>query len=393
MAGIVLRSVSKIQNKGFKRPVWLAANKLNYWIKREWDYFNIHPIDALFFLTYRCTSRCKICQMWQRDIKGIEMGLDGWQRAVDMCYEVGVRWIEIFGGDALLRKDILVPLVEYIKGYPGMNCNMPTNCNLMDKETAEGLVRAGIDDIWISIDGVDTVHDAVRGKEGSFSKVVNGINYLLKARDDKTLPKIRANCTISKYNVHSFERILPFAEERGLDTVHLEYVGEFWKETLDKCDFAGTKPTPYFIKAGEETILVNEEEAYLIKKKTEMMKKQAEGMKVRLYTENIDKLTVENMVKGRFNNKRCYIMRFKVTVDPSGFILACPFYDGWKIGNVQEQHLRDIWKNEKHKKFIKAFKQGRFQFCNYCILGVQRNPTLFQDMRDELNAFFKKPRI
>lgn len=385
---------SKIHSKNLINLSRLAGRKMQYWAKREWDYYNINPVDALFFLTYRCTSHCKTCTMWQRKGKEHEMDLGDWKKAVDMCYEVGVRWIELFGGDALLRKDILIPITEYIKkSHPEMYCDLTTNCNLMDKEAAYGLVQAGMDDIWISMDGIDQVHDEVRGKGGTFDRVVRGVDWLLQARRKNLLPRLRANCTISKFNVHLFEKILPFAEKKGMDSVHLEYVGEFWQDTIDKASLDGIKPTPYFIRQGDESCLVNEEEARLIKEKVESMKQQSESMRVRLYTENIDKLTIENMIKGRFDNKRCYIMRFKVTVDPEGFILGCPFYDGWKMGNIQEQHLREIWRNEKHKKFMKAFKDGRFQFCNYCILGVQRNPTLFQDIRDEFNSFIGRVRM
>ncbi len=360
---------------------------------REWNYLNVNPVDALFFLTYRCTSHCKTCTMWQRNGKEKEMGLDGWKKAVDMCFEMGVRWIEIFGGDALLRKDILVPLTKHLKRHSGLHCDITSNFNLMDAETAEGLVQAGMDDIWISIDGTNEVHDGIRGGGGTFDRVVSGIDQLLQVRGKNSFPKLHANCTISKYNIHFFEKILPLAEKKGMDAVHLEYAGEFWQNSLDNTNIEGIKPTPYFIRQENGSCLVNEEEAYLIKQKVEVLKRQAENMRINLYTENIDKLTVENMVKGRFDNKRCYIMRYKVTVDPYGNILGCPFYDGWKMGNIQEQHLMEIWNNAKHRKFIKAFKEGRFHFCSYCVLGVQRNPTLFHDIRDEFNAFMGRVRI
>jgi len=389
----VYKMLIKLRSKGFAHLSRRVGQKVKYWTKREWDYLKVNPIDALFFLTYRCTSHCKTCTMWKRKGKDQEMDLDGWKNAVDMCYEMGVRWIEIFGGDALLRKDILVPLTEYIKTYPSLHCDLTTNCNLMDQETAERLVRARIDDIWISMDGLDIEHDEIRGSDGTFGRVSQAIDYLIQARDERSVPRVRANCTISKYNVHYFDKILPFAESKGMDSVHLEYVGEFWQETLDKASIEGIKPTPYFIRQGGESSLVSDQEASLIKEKVELMKKQASSMKVSLFTENIDKLTTENMTKGRFDNNKCYIIRFKVSVDPSGYISGCPFYDGWKMGNIQEQHLKYIWRNQKHKKFIQAFKQGRFQFCNYCILGVQRNPTLFQDVRDEVNRVLGRVRI
>jgi MoaA/NifB/PqqE/SkfB family radical SAM enzyme len=331
--------------------------------------------------------------MWQRGSIEKEMDLDGWKKATDDCIEMGVRWIELFGGDALLRKDILVPLVKHIKTYPDINCNMPTNCNLMDRETAEGLVEAGMDDIWISMDGIDITHDKVRGREGTFDRANRAIDWLLAARGGNCTPNIRVNVTISRYNASSFDKVLAFAERKGMDAVHLEYVGEFWQQTIDKADIEGIRPTPYYIRQGNESSLVNREQAFLIKRKVEMMKKQAETMRVRLFSENIDKLTIENMVKGRFDNKRCYITRFKVSIDPSGSIIGCPFYGKWAMGNIREQNLRKIWRNQRHKKFMKAFIEGRFQFCNYCILGVQRNPTLFQDIRDQLNAFFGRVRM
>ena len=85
-----------------------------------------------------------------------------------------------------------------------------------------------------SMDGIDVIHDNVRGRDGTFDRVLQGIDWLLQARGENIKPTIRANCTISKYNVHFFEKILPFAEDKGMDSVHLEYVGEFWQDSLDK---------------------------------------------------------------------------------------------------------------------------------------------------------------
>jgi MoaA/NifB/PqqE/SkfB family radical SAM enzyme len=331
--------------------------------------------------------------MWKRNDGRQEMDLEGWKAAVKMCYDMGVRWIELFGGDALLRKDILVDLVKYIKRYDGLACDLATNCNLMDQEMAEGLVKAGIDDIWISMDGVGINHDTVRGRSGTFGRVEKGIEWLKRAKGTNSKPCLNANCTISKHNAHYFDKLLPYVESIGMNSLHLEYVGEFWQETLDKCTIEDIKPSPYFVRNGRESSLVNVEDAYLIKKTIEIMKAQSESMKVKLFTENIDKLSVENMIKGKFENKRCYIIRGKVTIDPSGYILGCPFYDGWKTGNIQEQHLENIWRNDKHKKFIDTFKQGKFYFCNYCVLGVQRNNTFFQDVRYEFNKLLGRVRM
>ncbi len=116
--------------------------ELNRFIKREINYYRIKPTHAILFLTYRCTSRCRSCSMWKRgqktDLKE-EMTLNDWKKCVDMIGSRGLEDIEIFGGDAFLRKDVLIPLIRYINDK-GIQIYFPTNCNLLDQETAVQLV-------------------------------------------------------------------------------------------------------------------------------------------------------------------------------------------------------------------------------------------------------------
>jgi len=351
-----------------------AMRFFRYMAAREVRYYRRRPIDTLFFLTYRCSSKCKTCTLWQRTDRADEMSLDDWKRTVDMCAEMGARYFELFGGDALLRPDVLVPLTAYIKSQPGLACDLVTNCNLMSERTARGLVEAGIDDIWISIDGVAEDHNKVRGREKTFSKVEKTIQWVLDARGE-----------ISNLNFDTFDRVMPYAEEMGMDFNHLEYVGEFWEELLDQSIIDGVRPNPYFVRQGDISVLVNEEQARIIKAKVAQMKKDVRKMDISLQCENVDKLSVEQMVTGFCDNRRCYITRGKVAVDPKGNVLGCPFFGEWFLGNVREQHLNKIWNNKKHKRFMTHFTRRNMKLCDHCIMGVQRNPTPAQNIRDYIN--------
>jgi len=362
-----------------------AMRFFRYMAAREVRYYRRRPIDTLFFLTYRCSSKCKTCTLWQRTDRADEMSLDDWKRTVDMCAEMGARYFELFGGDALLRPDVLVPLTAYIKSQPGLACDLVTNCNLMSERTARGLVEAGIDDIWISIDGVAEDHNKVRGREKTFSKVEKTIQWVLDARGDTKVPLLHANTTISNLNFDTFDRVMPYAEEMGMDFNHLEYVGEFWEELLDQSIIDGVRPNPYFVRQGDISVLVNEEQARIIKAKVAQMKKDVRKMDISLQCENVDKLSVEQMVTGFCDNRRCYITRGKVAVDPKGNVLGCPFFGEWVLGNVREQHLNKIWNNKKHKRFITHFTRRNMKLCDHCIMGVQRNPTPAQNIRDYIN--------
>ena len=87
-------------------------------IKREIEYAFVTPTHALLFMTYRCTDRCKMCTIWKKgrevDAQG-ELTLDDWKKCVDMLGPENLEVIELFGGDGLIRKDVTIPLIEYIK--------------------------------------------------------------------------------------------------------------------------------------------------------------------------------------------------------------------------------------------------------------------------------------
>lgn len=362
--------------------------ELKYLFKRETDYYRINPQDALFFLTYRCTSQCKTCSMWQRQKSQEELSLADWQRIVDMCYAQGVKYIELFGGDALLRKDVLVPLIAHIKTYP-IEADLVTNCNLMDRAMAEGIVGAGLDDIWLSIDGVEKTHDYVRGKEGSYDKVVACLESVRQARGMGKRPFMHCNTTVSNLNVGTLDKILDFAEEKGLDFMHLEYAGEFTSQIVNYTEIDNIKPNPYFVSQGN-SILANPTQARSLKEEIQQLKKKARNLKINLMTENVDCLNFDNMVSGQFGNRRCYITHFKVTVDPYGNVLGCPFFGNYHLGNLKDGELSQIWKGKKHIHFIRSFGKIQSVFCKYCVLGVQRNRTFWQLLENKTHHFLEK---
>jgi MoaA/NifB/PqqE/SkfB family radical SAM enzyme len=366
---------------------------LKHLFKREIRYYRKTPIDTLFFLTYRCTSRCQTCTLWQRTDKTGELSLEDWKRAVDQSAAMGAKNIELFGGDALLRKDVLVPLVEYVSTKPGLCSDLVTNCNLMTEEMARGLIEGGLHDLWFSIDGVDETHNTVRGNKKTFTKVEETIKWFRELRGDSRLPLLHANTTISNLNHDSFDKVLPYVESMGVDFLHLEYAGEFWDDLLDESVIDGIRPNPYFVRQDNKSILVNEEQARSIKAKVARMKKDVRYMKISLQCENVDKLTIRQMIEGDCDNRRCYIARSKVTIDPRGNVVGCGFYGDWVMGNIREQSLSEIWNNKSHRRFLKHFAKGHTKLCKHCIVGVQRNPTAAQNIRDYVNRALGRARM
>ena len=354
-------------------------------IKKEIEYASVKPTHALLFMTFRCTSRCEMCTIWARnkELNGEkELTLEEWKKCVDMIGTENLEVVEIFGGDSLLRKDVTIPLIEYImKRNKKIIVDLPTNSNLLDEKTAIALVKAGVGRLYVSLDGPDEIHDKIRGNGGAYSHVRKGLEYLVKAKEDlgvKT-PEIIINCTISSSNVDNFEKIIPLAEKIGVDTLEFEYVGEFKEKNIKNTNVEGIKPTPFYITLGSSNLL-NNEKAHLLKRKMNDIKKLENGSKMNINTNHIDVLTIDNLTQGTIPNKKCYLARYMASIDPFGNVMGCFHFNNFVIGNIKDSSFSSIWNNEKHRNFFRSQKKGKIKICKNCISGVHRNPTFFQSV-------------
>lgn len=350
---------------------------------RDLNYKSVKPDRALLFMTYRCTSHCKMCTIWKRakqDSYGKELTLEDWKKIIDDISKYKLDMIELFGGDSLLRKDVIFPLIEYIKSK-NIFVDLPTNCNLLDKDTAKKFVKSGLDRIYISLDGPIEIHDEIRGKQGTFNRVQKALQYLVEAKKElnSKTPDITINCTISISNVHNFEQILPAIEKIGVDGIDFEYVGEFKEENIKNSDVDGIKPTPFYITLGKSNLLTRED-AVLLKKKMNDIKKSSDNYSIVISTKHIDSLTIDDLVNGTIPNKKCYMCHSMITIDPFGNVLGCFHYNNFIYGNVKDFSFSDIWRNKKHISFLKSQRAGNIRICKNCISGVNRNASFYQSL-------------
>jgi len=180
-------------------------------LKREYYGQKVRAMDAMVYLTNRCTSRCKTCNIWKRNAEdnSRELGWNEWAVILNKLKAYGIKTLEIFGGDALLRKDIIYNVIRFCDKN-GIETFFPTNSILLDRETAKGLVDAGLGTVYISIDDVGLKNDAIRGKDGSFNMVKSALENICRERGSGKRPHIVICTTISSLNFTHFQEIVNF---------------------------------------------------------------------------------------------------------------------------------------------------------------------------------------
>lgn len=365
--------------KGIK----LVSKDVSKSAKRELDFLLVKPSAALLFLTYRCDSQCKTCTLWKRpqnEEKQKEIHFEKWKIIIDKLNDAGIDVVEIFGGNVLLRKDLLISLLKYLR-QNNFKIHLPTNQIGLDTETLE-VISDCVDALYISIDGVGEYQELIRGQKGAFVRADNTIKKLVSLRheNNKYIKRIICNTTVSKYNIHKLEEIIQYAIKSEFDEIHFELCGQMTQEDINNSKINYLKPAAYFIKQ-DDSILLNHNQATTLHKNLLALKDKYKNNGILIQTINIDALSVDNIVEGTIPHKKCYVERNEVTIDPSGNMVGCVFFNNYTFGNLVKESFSDIWNNDRHKTFRKFQNTKKIAMCRHCILGVQRNPSFFSSLQ------------
>ncbi|HTT62012.1 MAG TPA: radical SAM protein [Bryobacteraceae bacterium] len=203
-----------------------------------------HPYFAHLALTHRCNLRCRFCHI--QEAKFQELDTNGMKRVIDILDEMGVGVLSISGGgEPLLRPDFDVILNH--AAQKGLYTKLTSN-GTMPRERYERLLKSAVNEIGISLDGVD-------GNDLPFShvgpRILETIRYLhdhLPAGKQLTL-----NVTVTQANHGQVDEIVAYcAREFPNAKVWLNpvVVGDGKLRTG-----AGTKTSPDYMRSKSPTLL------------------------------------------------------------------------------------------------------------------------------------------
>ncbi|MBI5189868.1 MAG: radical SAM protein [Nitrospirae bacterium] len=337
------------------------------------------PENITLFLTYRCNMRCRMCGQWGES--GTSNSYDGatisGALSVDELKSViddvtGFRPnITLFGGEPLVYRGW-----DEVTSYAtrrGLRVNMVSNGLLMGS-SAEAMIRSGLAEVILSLDGPEEVHDRIRGVPGAFRRISEGARTLarLKEESGSRTPLLNVSCTIGEENHGMLPEVAAIAADMGASGItfhHQIFAGEEQYVASEKIfmDRLGLPETDWkgFVRQSPPGI----DPSKVIAARAGMPP-APEGFRVSFYPNLTDEEVRAYYTGFRFKpasyRDRCLSPWMVAYVFPDGSVRPCQAIN-YDTGNVRDIKFRDIWRGERYAEFRELVKRERcFSVCSRC---------------------------
>lgn len=328
------------------------------------------PIDAVVAVTYRCNSRCVMCNIWQ--IKDFpEMPATTYSKL-----PASLRDINISGGEPFLREDLIEIVREIKKACPKASLNISTNGFLVDtiKQVLPEIktVCPGIA-VSVSVDGIGQMHEIVRRVPNAWQKALETIRF---CRDHLKIKNIKLAFTLNNLNYHHLRLAYEWSRRLGVQfTMAVAHSSKIYFGKENRVETAAH--------------LLEKEFSFVIGVLLASLKPKDW---IRAYF-------VDGLLKISTGKKRpleSYAGEDFFYLDPKGDVYPSVI-DNVIMGNVGDaKNFKDIWRSQtaqKARNDVKGFESNYWMVCT-ARTAIKRNPLkvanwIFQN-KLSLNQWRKK---
>ncbi len=389
----MLRSWTKAASLARKNPR-LAVNKLRTTFRTRVtalaDYYfrdgTAAPPNAVCIkLTNACNLRCRMCGQPREGCRPGDpkyapkefflqsVPLETFTRLLDEIASVKPN-LYLWGGEPFLYKDLL-ELVRRAKARK-LTVQINTNGLLLAAHAAE-IVESGLDDLIVSVDGPEEVHDTVRGRTGTFRRMQEGVAAVIEQKRRRGLkrPVIRVRGTVSPDNFSVLAELIETAETLGADSLNFNWTWFTTPQTgaahqrLMK-ELFGIQSLSWMPFVTDVIMDPERMKKYdglkaelykLLRSRSRLPISMSPGLlpeQVEAYYENLDET---------FGRRTCSSVYVKSYILPNGDVTPCPDFPDYICGNIGEKPFLDIWNGERYRQWrCELKKRGLFPICARC---------------------------
>jgi Fe-coproporphyrin III synthase len=316
-----------------------------------------------------CNCKCVMCDIWKGNHNLKQLTEGDIVGLLDSLRRLGTRQVLMSGGEALLNPNFF----RFCAILKKENIRITLlSTGLALSRHADNILQ-WVDDIIVSLDGDEKLHDGIRNIPGAFRKMKEGVQ-LLHSKNPEF--RITARTVIHRLNFRRWSAIVEAAMEMGLDQISF-LPADVTSEAFNRSD-PWDAPRQHQILPDE--VELPELQAMI----GTLIRDYKELFDTRFIAESPAKLSkigeyyTASYGKNPFPYKKCNAPWVSTVVEADGTVRPCFFLP--PLGNIHEQSLDEILNSPAAVSFRKALDMDANSTCVRCVCYLNLPPRAKLDV-------------
>lgn len=339
----------------------------------------MQDIELDLHFTNKCNIKCKHC-LYE---SGKDIGEVPIEKLIEMIREfatLGLQTIHIGGGEPLCRYNDLLKLVD-VASELGIISRLVTNGYMITEKNLKELVKYGLKELLVSIDGTEEYHNNFRNVDDGYKRAINAItigsklglyikvNSVLTTKNFREIKELMKITTKIPVNTHAVLLLTPIGRGKNIKNLTLNF------EQIEK-----------FIGEIQQFSIENN----ITDTKLQIQRGYSDG------------------IKGNHDNYCRIDSKCNALIYSTGNVFPCVMFsqygtnvhEEFSLGNINTESIIDIWgdKNDRWNKYKrKQFNRNsnckeklcdggcrgytnEINECDYrCDVNSNKHPTCFRE--------------
>lgn len=320
------------------------------------------PILLLHVHT-RCNCRCAMCDIWKRD-ESAELTMEALERQRHSLIALGVEHVVFTGGEPLMHREF----ASLISFFRQLNVRLTMLSSGLLLARYAGTIIQGLDDVIVSLDGPPAIHDRIRGINGAFQKLSDGVRAIRQLAPD--FP-IHARCTVQRANFQSLAATVSAAVNMGLNGI------SFLPADLSSSAFNRELIWPI---ERQNSIGIDERELRILEQQLDAVSEQrrilAPSFEIAESREKLQRIADHFRAEAGLiphRAPRCNAPWVSGVWEVDGTLRSCFFHK--PIGNLSQQSLEETLNSEAAIDFRSNLQIDQNETCRRCVCSLNYQPA------------------
>lgn len=329
------------------------------------------PIQLIVFVTDRCNARCGHCFNW----RALNRGDDG--PTLDELHRLSAELgqlltVGISGGEPFLRRDLASVYGVFSNGNGLREIDVPTNGLLPERvyDTVREMLQQDnqtLVAVTLSLDGLEEIHDQIRGVAGNFAKVHTTYQRLTDLREELTQAPllIKVGTTLCNWNIRQIPELIQHVQKEmpAVDFHNFEIMrGEPKNNQVGPPAIADLENLrPHIFQAWRSYAFYGRHHR--------LQSWLALGLKRYIFNLYLEMLRQEAQIIP------CYAARTSAVVDAHRNVYFCELRE--PIGSLHDAPLLELWHSAEAERIRVSIERGD---C-YCVHSCFQQKNVFLNPR------------